>query len=135
MRTFPRLVTVLFARALFGCTFLLWIGNLTAREVPFGSLISPGSPAPDGWITSMAVPLTAAAVLILIGAIANGRALIVIGGLAGIGFPAAWLLVNVIGEDLPMGTVGAGLYGALVVGLLTLLIAAVAVDARAPAVR
>jgi hypothetical protein len=135
MRTFPRLVILLLAVALFGTTFLPWIGQLTSREVAFGSLVSPGSEAPDRWVASMAVSITAAALLMLLGAIVNSRVLIVIGGLAAVGFPAAWLLVAMLGGDVVMTSVGAGLYGALAIGLVALVLSAAAVDVRAPSVR
>ena len=73
--------------------------------------------------------------LMLLGAIVNSRVLIVIGGLAAVGFPAAWLLVAMLGGDVVMTSVGAGLYGALAIGLVALVLSAAAVDVRAPSVR
>ena len=65
-----------------------------------------------------------------------GRA--VVGGLAAVAFPTAWILVNAISSgpgSIAVTQVRIGAYGAAIGGFMTLILAAVAVDTRVPTVR
>ena len=79
-----------------------------------------------------------AGALVVLGAVANGRALVVIGGLVAVAVPTAWIVVNAISTGpaaVPLSQIKIGAYGAAIAGFMTLILAAVAVDTRVPSVR
>jgi len=137
MRTFSRFIAFVLALALFGTTYLPWVGTVTVQQLAFATLVSPGTTAPGSWFASLAVGITAAAILILLASLFGSRMLLVIGGLLAVGLPTAWLLVNILGEGgkVLVSSVGAGAWGAIGVGLIALLISAVAADPKDPHVR
>jgi hypothetical protein len=137
MTTLSRLVALLIGVAIGACQFLPWSGSATAMQIPLRSLVSPGQPITTSWIASMAVPLTVASLLAVLGALWASRTLLVIAGLTAIAFPSAWILVNVLSDEagLDIAAVGMGAYGAAVAGFLLLVLAAVASDTKAPSLR
>ncbi|MCA0329574.1 MAG: hypothetical protein LCI03_06660 [Actinobacteria bacterium] len=137
MRTFSRFIAFVLALALFGTTYLHWVGNVSVHQIAFGTLVSPGTTAPGSWLASLAIGITAAAVLILLASLFGSRMLLVIGGLIAVGLPTAWLLVNILGKGgkVLVSTVGPGAWGAIAIGVVALLIAAVAADPKDPHVR
>lgn len=137
MSSLSRLVALLIGLAIGACQFLPWAGSATAMHIPIGTLVSPERITTPSWYLSLAVPLTIASALAVLGALFASRALIVLAGLGAIAFPLAWILVNVLTESagLDIGGIGMGAYGAALGGFLLLVLAAVATDTRAPSVR
>ena len=121
MRTFSRFIAFVLALALFGTTYLHWVGNVSVHQIAFGTLVSPGTTAPGSWLASLAIGITAAAVLILLASLFGSR----------------MLLVNILGKGgkVLVSTVGPGAWGAIAIGVVALLIAAVAADPKDPHVR
>jgi hypothetical protein len=139
MSTFARVVAFLLGLAIAACAFLPWTPGATGIGVPLGSLITPGTSA-DGitWVGSIGLPIIVAGVLVALGAIGNARSLVIIGGLAAVAIPTAWILVNAISSGaaaVPVSQIRIGAYGAAIAGFMTLILAAVAVDTRVPSVR
>ncbi|MGE0818081.1 MAG: hypothetical protein AB7O74_05400 [Candidatus Nanopelagicales bacterium] len=132
MKSMARLVALLLAAALAGCQFLPWVGERAAVDIPWRSVLSPSSVAADGWIASLGLPLTVVAGIAAVGAIANTRALVVIGGLLGVAVPMAWIVINALDTTggVPLTAIRFGAYGAAVIGFMLLLVAALAQDAR-----
>jgi hypothetical protein len=132
MKSFARLVAALLALAVAGCQFLPWANSTPGTDVPWRSLITPGTVGTTGWVSSMALPVTIAAGVALFGAISGARALVVIGGLLSVAVPTAWILVNALDgkNGVPLSVIGFGAYGAALAGFLLLVLAAVASDSR-----
>jgi hypothetical protein len=132
MKSLARVIALLLAAALGGSQFLPWVGDRAAVDIPWRSVLSPGTVAADGWIASLGLPITIVAALAAIGAIANSRALVVIGGLLAVAVPMAWIVINAIDDKggVPLSAIRYGAYTAVVCGFLLLLLAAVAADAR-----
>ena len=139
MSTFARAVAILLGLAIAACAFLPWTPSSIGLEVPLTSLLSPGSAVDSvGWVTSLGLPIIVAGALVVLGAVANSRGLIIVGGLAAVAFPTAWILVNAISNGagaVPISQIRIGAYGAAIGGFMTLILAAVAVDTRVPSVR
>lgn len=139
MSTFARVVAFLLGLAIAGCAWLPWTPTFLGLDVPLSTLLSPGSPA-DGvsWALTLGMAVLVSGGLVALGAIANSRALVVIGGLGAVAFPTAWILVNAISSGpgtIAITQVKIGAYGAAIGGFMTLILAAVAVDTRVPSVR
>jgi hypothetical protein len=137
--SFARVVAALLALAVGACAFLPWTPGATGIELPLGSLLSPGERAVSGpTAVSVGGLVVVAALLVLVGAVANGRALVIVGGLVAVAVPTAWILVNAISTSrgaVPVSVIKIGAYGAAIAGLMTLILAAVAVDTRHPSLR
>lgn len=139
MSTFARIVAFLLGLAIGACAFLPWTPSSQGLEVPLRSLLSPGTPG-DGvvWYISLGMAVLVAGGLVALGAITNSRPLVIVGGLAAVAFPTAWILVNAISSGpgtIAVTQVKIGAYGAAIGGFMTLILAAVAVDTRVPTVR
>jgi hypothetical protein len=132
MKSFARVVAALLALAVAGCQFLPWANGVPGTDVPWKSILSPGTVGATGWITSMGLPVTIAAGVALLGALSGARALVVIGGLLSVAFPTAWILINALDgtKGVPLAAIGFGAYGAALAGFLLLVLAAVAADSR-----
>jgi hypothetical protein len=137
MRTFSRVIAFLLAIALVGCTYLPWVGTVSVHQIAFSTLISPGNARPGTWWTSLAIGLLGAALLMLLASLFGSRMLLVIGGLLAVGLPTAWLLVNILTDrgEVLVSNVRAGAWGSIAVGLIALLVSAVAADVKDPHVR
>ncbi len=132
MKSFARVVAALLALAVAGCQFLPWANGVQGTDVPWKSILSPGTVGATGWITSMGLPITVAAGVALLGALSGARALVVIGGLLSVAVPTAWILINALdgAKGVPLAAIGFGAYGAALAGFLLLVLAAVAADSR-----
>lgn len=132
MKSLARVIALLLAVALGGSQFLPWVGDRAAIEIPWRSVLSPGTVVADGWIASLGLPITVLAVLAAIGALVNSRAVVVIAGLLAVAVPLAWILINAIDDKggVPISAIRYGAYVAAASGFLLLLLAAVAADAR-----
>lgn len=132
MKSLARVVALLLALAIAGTQFLPWVGNLAAVDIPWRSVLSPGTATADGWIASLGLPITVVAGVAVLGALANTRALVVIGGLLAVAVPMAWIVINALDQTggVPMSTIRFGAYAAVGLGFVLLVLAAVAADAR-----
>lgn len=132
MKSLARIVALLLALAVAGCQFLPWVGPLAAIDIPWRSVLSPGTVLTDGWVASLGLPLTISAGIALLGAITNTRALLVIGGLLSVAGPMAWIIVNALDKSggVPLASIRFGAYAAAICGFMLLIVAAVAADAR-----
>lgn len=137
MKSFARIVALLLAAAVAGCQFLPWVGELAAIDIPWRSVLSPGTVTADGWIASLGLPLTVVAGIAALGSLVNSRAMIVVGGLLAVAVPMAWIVINALDSTggVPLSAVRYGAYAAALCGFLLLMLAAVAADARKQSVR
>lgn len=132
MKSFARLVATLLAVAVAGCPFLPWANGVPGTEVPWRSVFSPGTVGATGWVSSMALPVTIAAGIALLGALSGARPVVVVGGLLSVAVPTAWILVNALDDQngVALSVIGFGAYGAALAGFLLLVLSAVASDSR-----
>lgn len=132
MKSLARVIALLLAVAFGGSQFLPWVGTRAAIDIPWRSVLSPGDVVSDGWVASLGLPITVIAVIAALGAIANTRALVVVGGLLAVAVPMAWILINAIDSTggVPLSAIRYGAYIAAGCGFLLILLAAVAADAR-----
>jgi hypothetical protein len=139
MSSFARAVAFLLGLAIGACAFLPWTPLFTGIEVPLSSLLDPSRSAAGAPIlTSMGLPVIVAGALVALSALVNSRALLIVGGLAAVAFPTAWILVNAISSGagaVSVSQIQIGAYGAAIAGFMALILAAVAVDTRVPSVR
>jgi hypothetical protein len=132
MKSMARILVLLLAAALGGSQFLPWVGDRAAIDIPWRSVLSPGTVVADGWIASLGLPITVLAVLAAIGAVVNSRAVVVIAGLLAVAVPFAWVMINALDSKggVPISAIRYGTYVAAGCGFLMLLVAAIASDAR-----
>lgn len=132
MKSMARVIALLLAVVLGGSQFLPWVGDRPAVDIPWRSVLNPGTVIADGWIASLGLPITVVAGLAMIGAIANSRALVVISGLLAVAVPMAWIVINAIDTTggVPISAIRYGAYVAAGAGFLLLLLASIASDAR-----
>jgi hypothetical protein len=139
MSSFARAVAFLLGLAIGACAFLPWTPSSTGLQVPLSSLLSPGSSAEGAtWAISLGMTVLVSGALVVLGAIGNSRSLVIVGGLAAVAFPTAWILVNAISSgpgSIAISQIKIGAYGAAIGGFMTLILAAVALDTRVPSVR
>lgn len=139
MTSFARVIAGLLALAIGACAFLPWTPGGTALEIPLRSLLGPGTGSGAvSWALSLALPVVVSAGIVLVGAVGNSRTLVIIGGLAAVAIPTAWILVNAISSSdsaVAIRQIQIGAYGAAIAGFMVLILAAVAVDTRVPSVR
>ena len=134
MTGLARGLVLLIALALGACAFLPWFGDVTAMNLPIGSLLDPLANSGGQAVTSVGALVLVAAVIILAAAIAAARVLLIAGALFGLLVSATWILVRVL-EGVAVARIGPGAYGAVVCALMALILAAVATDTRVPTVR
>jgi hypothetical protein len=138
MTSFARAVAALLAFAVAACAFLPWAGAGTAPHIAVSTIWSPGPSEGVALTGSIALPVLVAAVVVLLGALGNARTLVIVGGLGAVAIPTAWILANAISGStaaVAISQIKIGAYGTAIAGLMILILAAVAVDARAPSVR
>jgi hypothetical protein len=137
MTTLARLIAFLLSLAVLACSFLPWVGTANAWDLPLRSLVSPGRGTGSALVTSIGLGLTVAAVILLLGSLLNSRALIILGGLVTVALPSIWILSNAVARStgIPMSRIQVGAYGAVVMGFVALVLAAVATDTRLPTAR
>ncbi len=139
MSSFARGVAFLLGLAIVGCAFLPWTSGSTAMGVPLHGLLSPGERTDAfTWVASLGLPVLVAGALVVLGSVGNGRTLVIVGGLAAVALPTAWILVNAIsrgGAAVPISQIQIGAYGCAIAGFMTLILAAIAIDTRVPSVR
>jgi hypothetical protein len=136
--TSARLVAALLGAGVAACAFLPWVGALAAWHLHLRTLISPGDNVGVGYLSSIGVLVTAAAGLVLLGALLNSRALVIVGGLGAVAVPTIWILANAVPPSdraVPTSQIQIGAYGAAALGFMTLILAAVAGDHRVPTLR
>ena len=138
MTTFSRLLAALLGLAVAATAWLPWTRASDAWHLHLRSLLSPGYSSGVAWTTSIGLAVSVAGAVILLGSLFNSRTLVIIGGLLSVAFPTIWILSNAIsngGGGIPMRQIQFGAYGAAVLGFVTLTLAAVARDTRAPTTR
>ena len=110
-----------------------------AQGTPAAARTTPGSIGHAfTWVASLGLPVLVAGALVVLGSVGNGRTLVIVGGLAAVALPTAWILVNAIsrgGAAVPISQIQIGAYGCAIAGFMTLILAAIAIDTRVPSVR
>lgn len=140
MTSVARIAAVLIGVALAGCAWLSWAGANTALAIPFTTLWDPGSTpelAPT-WYTTLALLVWVAGALIALGGLVGSRATVIVGALIGAATAVTWVLSNAASSSAVAVTVPnmkVGAYGAIALGLVALLLAALARDTAVPTVR
>ena len=138
MTTPARLIASLLGLAVAACTFLPWVADLGAWHLHVRTLLTPGSNLGVSSVASIGLVVAVAGALVLLGALANSRVPLILGGLVAVGVPAIWILSNAVShasKAIVVSQIQVGAYGAAALGLMTLILAAVATDGRAPSTR
>lgn len=138
MSTFARAVAALIGVAVAACAFLPWVGDATAWSLHLRSMFSIGQGEGATPWTSVGTAVVAAGVLILLGAILNGRMLLIVGALLAVAIPCIWIFGNAVSSvpgAIPIARVQIGAFGAAIGGFMALILAAVARDTSTPSVR
>jgi hypothetical protein len=140
MTSLARFVALLFGAALVACTWAPWAGANRAFAIPFKTLWDPSAAAMTltSYLFTVAFALWLAGAVVIVGAILGSRAMVVIGALLAVATSTAWVLSNAISSApaaVAMTNVRVGAYTAIVVGLATLLLAALSRDTAVPTAR
>jgi hypothetical protein len=138
MTALARTVAALIGLAVAACAFLPWVNQRTAWDLHLRSLIDVG--ANDGVtpVTSVGAAVCLAAALVLLGALVNARALVIVGGLLAVAFPSIWIFGNAVSHStlaVSLIRIQIGAYAAAVCGFMALILAAVATDTNVPTTR
>jgi hypothetical protein len=138
MTTFARLLASLLGLAVAACAWLPWAVDLNAWHLTLRSLIFPARAEGVSYTTSIGTAVSVAALLVLLGALLNSRALVIIGALLSVAFSTIWIFGNAVAAPdvaIPMTQIQIGAYGAAALGFMILILAAVARDTRVPTAR
>ena len=96
MTGLARSVGVLIALAVGACTFLPWALDHNAWQLTMTSITSPGTHTTTSPAGSLGTVVAVCAVLVLLAALVNSRALLIVGSLLVIAIPVIWILVNAV---------------------------------------
>jgi len=137
MTGLARSVGVLIALAVGACTFLPWALDNDAWQLALRSITSAGVHTSSSALASMGTPIAVCATLVLLAALVNSRALLIIGSLLVIALPVIWILVNAIdsAHGLHLAAIQMGAYATVVAGFIALLLAALATNSSTVHVR
>ena len=138
MSAFARIVATLIGLAVAACAFLPWFNGRSAWYLHLRSMFSVGNNDGVSPAVSIGAAVCFSALLILLGALFNARALVIVGGLLAVAFPAIWIFGNAVTSapvGIPLSRIQIGAYGAAVGGFMTLILAAVAHDTNVPTTR
>lgn len=140
MTSLARIAAVLIGLALAGCVWLSWAGANTALAIPYKTLWEPGSASDlvPAWYSTLALLVWVAGGLIALGGLLGSRAILIVGALIGAGSAVTWVLANAASSSAAAVTVPnirLGAYAAIGLGLVALLLAALARDTAVPTLR
>ncbi|HET7901819.1 MAG TPA: hypothetical protein VFL59_11580 [Candidatus Nanopelagicales bacterium] len=138
MSAFARVVAALIGLAVAASAFLPWAGDTSAWHLHVRSIFSVGEPDGATLATSMGTVVAAAGLLIALGALVNGRPLVIIGALLAVAVPAIWIFGNAVSSSagaVPIARIQIGAFASAVGGFMALILAAVARDTRTPTLR
>lgn len=140
MTTLARIVAILIGAALAGCAWLSWAGSNTALAISFKTLWEPGSSSDlvPAWYGTLALLVWVAGALIALGGVLGSRAILIVGALIGAATAVTWVLANAASSSayaVAVPNIKLGAYAAIVLGLVALLLAAIARDTAVPTVR
>lgn len=138
MTGFARAVLALLAAALGACTFLPWVGGVSAWSLDIRSMFAvPAASGVQPW-TSIGGLVAVAALLVLVGAALGSRAAVIIGSLLAIAVPSVWVFGNAVSDAngaVTLARVQIGAFATALLGFLTLVLVAAARDASSSSLR
>jgi hypothetical protein len=140
MTSLARTMAILIGAALAACAWLSWAGSASALAIPLKTLWDPGQNLVDtpAWYSTLAFAVWLAGALIVLAGVSGSRATLIVGALIAAATAVTWVLANAASTSAAAVTVSnikVGAYAAIALGLIGLLVAALAKDTATPRLR